>query len=238
MFDLTKSEIKKQVIIPTKLSPQLAELCGIHIGDGYLGFRPNKQEYVIQCTGNLKSDKPYYDQYIRALWKNVFNINVKFLERKDNTCELRVYSKSIALFFNIFLELPFGKKSRIISIPNTIKKTCRNNVSKEMVSCIRGIMDTDFYLVKDRGYLELGAWFASRELILDLQNYLEKMGFNPKVRLDVGYYNKSSKKNLIRHQIRIRKKEDLSRWFSVIGTNNPKIYKRYQEFTNSNAPVV
>ncbi len=235
---LNKSDIRKQIILPTTLFPQLAEICGIHIGDGHLGFRPNKSEYLIQCTGNLKDDKPYYDEHIKKLWKETFNLNVKFRERKDNTYELRIYSKSIALFFNKFLELPFGKKSRTISIPNVIKETCKRNVSKEMVSCIRGIIDTDFYLVKDRNYLELGAWFASRDLIIDLQQYLERMGFQPKVRLDVTYYNSSSKKYLIRHQLRIRKKEDLKRWFDLIGTNNPKIYKRYQEFTTSSAPVV
>ena len=235
---LTKSDIKKQIIFPTILFPQLAELCGIHIGDGHLGFRPNKSEYLIQCTGNLKDDKPYYDEHIKQLWKNVFNLNVKFRERKDNTYELRIYSKSLALFFNEFLELPFGEKSRTIFIPNVIKKTCKKEVSKEMISCIRGIIDTDFYLVKDRNYLELGAWFASRNLILDLQKYLEKIGLKPKIRLDVRYYNTSAKKYLIRHQLRVRKKEDLKRWFAVIGTNNPKIYKRYQEFTISSAPVV
>jgi hypothetical protein len=216
--------------LPKKLCPLLAEICGIHIGDGHLGFRKNKFEYLIQCTGNLNGDKPYYDNYIKKLWKQLFNLDVRFKERKDNTYELRVYSKVIAQFFNQFLEMPFGKKSRTINIPNLIKETCQESISEEMKSCLRGIIDTDFYFVLDRKSPELGAWFASRNLVLDLQQYFILFGLEPKIRLDVKYYNTSAKKNLIRHQLRIRKKRDIEKWFKEIGTSNPKIYKRYQDF--------
>ena len=149
---------------------------------------------------------------------------------KDNTYEIRVYSKSIALFFNSFLGLPFGKKSRTIRIPKIIKGTCVGAVSDEMKACLRGIIDTDFYFVLDRKSPELGAWFASRDLIIDLNEYFSRLGLEPKIRLDVKYFNNSSQKFLIRHQIRIRKKKDIRLWFEIIGTNNPKLYKRYIGF--------
>ena len=230
MDKLSKKDIQKNIKIPTKLTPLLAELCGIHIGDGYLGFRPIKNDYLIQCTGNLKDDKEYYDNRLREIWKNLFNVNPKFIERKDNTYDLRVYSKGISLFLNEFLNLPFGKKARIIKIPDIVKETCKDNISEEMKSCLRGIIDTDFYFVLDRKYPELGAWFASRDLILDLHEYLRKAGLKPRIRLDVKYFNTSSRKELTRHQIRIRRKKDIKRWFNEIGINNPKIYKRYQDF--------
>jgi hypothetical protein len=229
--NFSKKDLLKKIKLPKKITPQLAELCGIHIGDGYLGHRPNKKEYLVQCTGNLKDDKAHYDLHIRKLWKKLFNLNVTFNERKDNTYELRVYSKAIALFFNEFLQLPFGKKSRTIRIPEIIKKTCsKKKVSDEMKACLRGIIDTDFYFVSDRGSPELGAWFASRNLIIDLFEYFKLLGLEPKIRLDVEYFNKSSNKMLIRHQIRVRRKQDIKKWFEIIETGNPKIYKRYLEF--------
>lgn len=228
---------KPKIKIPTKINPLLSELCGIHIGDGYLGFRAEKHEYLIQCTGNLNTDREYYDQHLKKLWKELFGVDLRFKERKDNTYELRVYSKEIAFFFNQILEMPFGKKSNIITIPKVIKETCKNKISEEMKSCIRGIIDTDFYLVIDRKYLELGAWFASEKLVTDLQEYFNLAGIRAKTRLNIKYYNTSAKKYLIRHQIRIRKQEDIKKWFEEIRTNNPKIYKRYIKFKHC-APVV
>jgi len=222
--------LRNQKRIPNELSPLLCELCGVHIGDGHLGFREKKHEYLIQCTGNLKTDRDYYDIHLKRIWKELFNVDLKLKERKDNTYELRVYSKEIALFFNQKLGMPFGKKAKIIAIPKIIKDTCKGVISNEMKSCIRGIIDTDFYLVLDRKWIELGAWFASEQLVVDLHHYLTLFGIAPKIRLNLQYYNTSSQKYLVRHQIRIRRKDDIQRWFEEIGTNNPKIYKRYLKF--------
>jgi len=231
LIPLSKKDIERSIKLPTQQNSLLAELCGIHIADGHLGFRKHKGEYLIQCTGNLIDDREYYDNHLKLLWKEAFGLKVNFRERlTDNTYELRVYSKSIAVFFNEILELPFGKKSHTITIPKWIKETSQNQISGEMKACIRGIIDNDFYFVLDRGSPELGAWFASKALILDLHHYLTKLGIKPTIRLDVKYFNTSSQKELLRHQLRIRRKEDIKFWFSEVGTNNPKIYKRYQEF--------
>ena len=231
LITLSKKDMQRGIKIPPLRNHLLAELCGIHIADGHLGFRKNKGEYLIQCTGNLIDDRAYYDNHLRFLWESLFGLKVNFRERTiDNTYELRVYSKSIAVFFNEVLELPFGKKSHSITIPKWIKETSKDKISKEMKACIRGIVDNDFYFVLDRGSPELGAWFASKDLVLDLWKYFKLLGLEPRTRLDVKYYNKSSQKDLIRHQLRIRRIEDIKLWFSEVGTNNPKIYKRYQEF--------
>lgn len=212
--------------IPSKLDSDLAEVCGIHIGDGHLGWRKHKHEYLIPWSVNLTDDKEYFDFHVKDLWKKVFNIDLDFRSKSDNVYELRVYSKKLALFFNEFLELPFGSKTEKIRIPSIVKEASDNI----RIACLRGIIDTDFYLIKDRKYVELGAWFASKVLILDLYDEFKKLGFLPTIRTDVRYYNSSAKKMLIRHQIRIRKKVDVQRWFELIGTNNPKIYKRYLGF--------
>lgn len=230
LISLSKADKKRGIKLPTILCPSLSELCGIHIGDGYLGHRKDKHEYLIQCTGNLKDDREHYDLHIKELWEKVFGIKVLPKERKDNTYEIRVYSKTIALFFNEFLEMPIGKKSKTIRIPNVIKETCKTGISEQMKACIRGIIDTDFYFVRNNNTTELGAWFASRNLVIDLYDYLSLNGLKPRITLDNKYYNTSAKKMLIRHRIRICRKDDIKRWFDDIGTNNPKIYKRYIKF--------
>ena len=37
--------MERGIKIPTQQNPLLAELCGIHIADGHLGFRKHKGDY-------------------------------------------------------------------------------------------------------------------------------------------------------------------------------------------------
>ena len=224
------SDFKRGITLPKNLTEDLAELCGIHIGDGYLGYRENVRDYRIQCFGYTIDDKEHYDLYIKQLWKKLFNVDLRLFSRKDNTYGFYIYSKSILFFFHNILEMPMGAKSKIIKIPNLIKETCTRGISKEMIACLRGIIDTDFYLVLNKGYPELGAWFASRDLVLDLFYYLKLLGLSPTIRLGVSYYNSSARKVLVRHQIRIRKSRDINFWFWAIETHNQKFYKRYYCF--------
>ena len=55
------------------LSPGLAEICGIHAGDGHLRKRGNKTELEI---GGSIEEKDYYNNHIVSLFEKVFQINV------------------------------------------------------------------------------------------------------------------------------------------------------------------
>lgn len=236
-IQLSVHDVKKNIRLPRVLNPNLAELIGIHIGDGYLGYRENKKEFLIQCMGNPKTEKEHYDKFMNSSWKEIFNIDLNLKNFNSGCYGFMVYSKAIGTFFNHVLEMPIGKKSHTIKIPNIIKNTCKESISDEMVACIRGIIDTDFYLNKDNYSFELGAYFASRNLVLDLNYYLKKLGMLPIIYLDQKYYNSSSNKMLVRHKIRIRKKKDLEFWANFIGSHNPKFYKR-NNFPVRHAPVV
>jgi len=198
-IEFSKRDLQKSIKIPSALTKELAEIIGLHIGDGHLGYRKDKYQYVIQMTGNLKTERGHYDNYISKLWKKVFNIDLKLKEFPYNCYGFQVYSKVIGTFFSRVLGMPIGKKSKIIGIPEIIKNTFKNGNNKEMISCIRGIIDTDFFVNNDRGQIVLGAWFASKNLVLDLKEYLQLLNFKPRTSLDVKYYNSSCGKNLIRH---------------------------------------
>lgn len=224
---------KKNIKLPTILTPNLAELCGIHIGDGHLGNRKYKHEYLLQVAGNPLRDREHYDIFIGPIIKKLFNINNLNIRLLPCGCYgFMYYSKAIALFFNKVLGFPFGNKINKIHIPKIIKETCKTKSSKELISCIRGIIDTDFYLNKDRNQVVLGAWFGDKNIVLELYRYLKLLKFSPKIKVDIKYFNSSAKKFLIRHSIRIRKKEDIKNWFRIIGTHNPNFYKRYIFFKN------
>ncbi|MBN1214547.1 MAG: hypothetical protein JXA99_03800 [Candidatus Lokiarchaeota archaeon] len=204
----------------------LAELLGIHIGDGYLGYRKERKSYLVQCMGNPRLDKQHYDLFMLSAWKKLFNIDLKLRNFQNGCYGFMVHSKAIGSFFHNSLEMPIGKKCKTINIPDIIKRTYKKRISQEIISCIRGIIDTDFFLTIDRGHPELGAFFMSRNLVLDLNKYLKLIGMNPTISLDKEYFDTSCGKNLIRHRIRIRKKKDVKKWIYSIGTHNPKFYKK------------
>jgi len=45
LINLSKKDMERGIKIPTQQNPLLAELCGIHIADGHLGFRKHKGDY-------------------------------------------------------------------------------------------------------------------------------------------------------------------------------------------------
>ena len=59
----------------SELTPELAEICGIHAGDGYLRCR-ERNRGEIQICGNLE-EQGYYDNHVIPLFNNFFNLNIK-----------------------------------------------------------------------------------------------------------------------------------------------------------------
>ena len=56
-----------------KFSPELAELCGIHVGDGYLRNSGNHREFDV--SGNIE-EKDYYDVHVKELIRNALGIEI------------------------------------------------------------------------------------------------------------------------------------------------------------------
>ena len=99
-----------------ELTPELAEIFGIHAGDGYMRLRGNKGE--IDISGHLE-EKEYYDNRVVLLFNKCFGINVKARYFSRGTYGIIFYSKDIARLFNVF-GFPFGKKSLSVSVPKEI----------------------------------------------------------------------------------------------------------------------
>ena len=57
-----------------RLTKELAEVCGIHAGDGYLRNSGYKRE--LDVSGSLE-EKGYYDGYVAPLFSKVFGIRIK-----------------------------------------------------------------------------------------------------------------------------------------------------------------
>ena|SRR3989344_6162587 len=133
---LIRQNSKRNIKFPSKVSVELAEMIGIHFGDGSL-YKDKKYNYVITYSGNLKSDKEYMD-FIFKLFFKLFNIHLKkSINPKNNSITLTLRSKDLFYFYKDCLKLPVGKK-KDLSIPYYIKDN-----KKFLIAFLRGLFDTD-----------------------------------------------------------------------------------------------
>ena len=210
----TNFKFLKSISSP-EYSEQLAELVGILIGDGGI------TEFQTKVSLGLKTDEEY-SLYVRNLIEILFRLNASLIVLKDHsTLEVIVSSKNLVVFLNN-LGLPIGNKiKQEIDIPDWIKKN--REFSKK---CIRGIFDTDGCVYidkhqrKDHSYssINVAITSASPKLLDSIYLILLKDGFNP---------TKSSYRS-----IRLRKSQEVFRFFNEIGSSNIKHLNRFRKFLN------
>ncbi len=119
-----------------KITPELAEICGIHAGDGYLRNKDHKGEWDI--SGNIE-EKDYYDKHMIPLFNKTFNLNIKgkFFPSR-NTYGFVIRNKKVIKFAHEILGFPYGNKTLKIKVPKFIFK------DKFLIrSFLRGYFDTD-----------------------------------------------------------------------------------------------
>lgn len=104
---LSYNDIKKEIKFPKKITKCLSELIGFHYGDGHYNTHKNKDYYFFY--GGNKSEKDYYNNYIKKYFKKLFNISIKTKEFKK-VYGFYLRSKGLYYFFNKILIIPNGKK--------------------------------------------------------------------------------------------------------------------------------
>lgn len=202
---------KKKIIFPIK-SLELAELFGVVLGDGHLNTRG------LRITGNALEARHY--EYISSLIKRLFGLKSKIYTSytNSNTIVLNVYSRELA---NFLLDngIKFGDKIREgSSLPTWIFEK-----PEFIFSALRGLLDTDggvYY--KQKGYQRA---------------FIEFQTASPFIQNDIIYMLKSTgfvfSKGNNGLNVRIQNQEDLSKFFKLIGSSNPKNIVRYLHFLES-----
>jgi len=220
---LTKSDIKKGIKLPNKLTPKLAEEIGMHIGDGYLSDK--KREFRLK--GNKKDEKEYYDSFIKHLYKDLFGIDLKIKEY-ETTYGFEIYSTAISEFKCKVIGLPRGRKDNI-TIPNIVKV---NNI-KILTSLLRGIFDTDgsIHFQSRYGYKNYYPLISisqkSVKLIKEICTLLEMLGLRPSFHIGKDYASVS-----------LYGYDTLKRYMELIGFHNPKHLKKIYDWKKSYPKLV
>ena len=218
LINLSNADIKKNLILPSILTPALAEEVGMHYGDGFLSDK--RSEYRLK--GN-KNEQDYYDLFIKPLYKKLFNIELNIKEY-ETTYGFELYSKGLWEFKSKSLKISPGRKNKI-----RLSKLIKVNDIKILTSFIRGIFDTDgcVSFISRYGfksyYPTIGIALSSKDLIDDIEEILIMLGLNPcKYKNKKGYWC-----------IYLYGYERFKKYQKLIGWSNQKNLRKIDKWKNS-----
>lgn len=216
--------------VMVSMNEELAEICGIHAGDGYL--RNDGQRIELDISGNIEESE-YFDKHVSFLFKNVFDINLepKFFPAR-NTYGIVIRERKIEILHS--LGFTYGNKTLNVRIPQDIMDSDNKRV---IAGFLRGLFDTDGNLsfrkyygggykpfkVKNHTYPVVSITTVSRNLFNDVSVILN--------RLDIQYSCYSHKSKRICEseyfKIIINGAPRLQKWMELVGMKNFSKYSRY-----------
>ena len=212
----------KKIEFPNGMSEYLAELVGIHLGDGSLSL-DNQYDYTVSYAGNLQKDEVFMN-YINSLYFKLFNVKFNILlNHNTNSIELRLRSKLLYNFLSKILKIPSGKKNNL-RIPDYIK-----NNKIYLTSFLRGLFDTDgcVTLQKDGKYNYLLAKISTKHKIFayEISSSLKFLKIPSFVTTKS---NKLNNKIFEGYDIVIRNK-NVKSFFEIIGSKNPRNIQSFND---------
>lgn len=215
-----------------KIDEELAELIGIHIGDGCISVNDRYSEYYL--GGDLKEEKEYHDKWVGPLFNK--KIMLPFFSKKVHYKEhpkvgiygFHIFDKELVKVFNNF-GVDSGSKLNI-GIPKEI--LINKNLHK---SFIRGLFDTDgsIWFEKNRTcktpinnvpIIKLGG--VSSKLVEQTFNLLKGLGMHPRIKKP---YKGKRDKNPV-HTVIIYRREDIKYFIENIGFKNPKHFTKWEVY--------
>ncbi|MGV8150534.1 MAG: LAGLIDADG family homing endonuclease [Candidatus Woesearchaeota archaeon] len=215
----------KKIILPEKMTEDLAEETGLHLGDGSMNFYNGKGLY--QLRGHFEDDKPHYILIIKPLYKRLFNIDVSLRDMPSTRVfGFQLWSDELINFKKNILGLPLGPK-RDFLVPSIISEN--DEFSK---SFIRGFFDTDGCLYLEyknhKLYPRIEMVSISGRFITQMHMILLRLGFRVtyEIREDIPRHNYSI------HKLSIRGMDMTKKWFSEIKPNNPKHIRKFEKLNS------
>lgn len=225
-----KIDIEKGLILPEKITPELAEETGLHIGDGSMNFyrRGKAPKGFYSLRGHIIDDREHYEERIKELYKNIYNLRIPIREMPvTGVFGFQIWSDPLVVFKNKILDLPLGKKLNV-KIPSQFFEK-----EEFLISVVRGIYDTDgnLYLEKKNRklYPRIGITNVSQELSLQIKKILNGLSIRTTMYIDT---KKPKNWNSLYH-IETRGVEMLEKFFRIIEPKNPKHIKKREYFLDN-----
>jgi intein/homing endonuclease len=218
-----------------EMTPELAEICGIHAGDGYL--RDDGKRRELDISGSFE-EQVYYDNHVIPLFSKELGLDVKgktFASRGTYGFVLR--GKEITKFFNQDLGFNLGPKSLTVKVPEQIFN------SKDLLIIsrfLRGLFDTDgsLYFKNKRTckkytefkkthnyYPVISFTTVSKDLAYQIKDLLLKFGFS---RVNIYVYNPKAINDNLSYKTYFSGTDNLIKFFNEIGSMNPIKFSRFE----------
>ena len=215
-----------------EMDGDIAELLGIHIGDGCISKNERYSEYYL--GGDITEEREYHDNWVGPLFnkkimKPFFNKKVNYKEHpKVGIYGFHIFNKELV---KLFEELGIKSGSKInMGIPQYIMKD--ESLSRRF---LRGLFDTDGSIyfnknktasnpINNQPVIKLGT--VSNILIKDLFKLLNKLGLHP--RLKKPYKGKRNKNRV--YEIVIYRRADIKFFIEDIEFKNPKHHTKWRVF--------
>lgn len=208
---------KKKTKVVKKLTEDLAKVLGAHVADGNLRIRKTKFKNNKEAKHYELVLREEFETNIIAFlrwFNNVFDFNLNYKKDK-NHFYIYVSNKLILYYFNKLFEIPLGRKTETIKIPDVIKNSDKN-IKK---SFLQGLFMFDGSVEYTTGYVSLVS--RSKQLIQDVNKILNEINLKPD-------YISKKEDNFKRHRIIIRKKEKLKKCLILFEKNTEKWYRLHE----------
>ncbi len=233
-YKISKIDEKRGLHLPTENSRDLAYLCGVLTGDGSIYTRPTKHDYIIKCVGNPKDEREFYQDIISPMFKKVFGIKPNIQCHDSNTTfGFVIYSKTLFDYLTKQAKLPEGRKYDSLKIPNKIKQN-----DSLCVSFLRGLFDTDGCISFKKKYRDypyypvISLSSKSKILILEVSNFLKKLGFKIVETYDYQYKDPRAEKGFtVINRLEMNGKENLKLWTNLVSFSSPKHLKKLGRYS-------
>jgi len=158
----------KDCNIPKEITPDLAYLFGMIVGDGCVTFRKNDKKPRLDF---VNEDRDLLDSFHRYT-KEYFGIETKEQPRRNNIKELQFNNKKLCIYL---LKCGFTRTTALDKkVPDVIKKVSREN----MVAFLQGLFDTDgnVYIQKKTNGCTIGFSTSSLQLAKEVHAVLLNLG--------------------------------------------------------------
>jgi len=217
--------------LPKEMTPDLAEICGIHAGDGYLRKR-GKTSFELDISGNV-DEKEYYDTHVVPLFERTFGLKIKpRLFPHRNTYGFLICNRKVCEFIHSF-GFPCGKKTLTVEVPKQILESKNIEI---IYLFIRGVFDTDGtvsfkkrggsgyreFLKKRHSYPTIRLSVCSKNLRDGVGLLLMQTGFQ----FAFSQQRKGPREN-ISYTLELEGDQNLLLWMHNIGFKNPVKANRY-----------
>ncbi len=202
--------ISKTFLMPD-FSKELAELCGILLGDGAI------TDTQIRVTLNRFTDRKYAFFVAKLMERIIGEKPSKYIQ--ESTVELCLSGVELV---KLFEKLGLKRGNKVAQQVNIPKWILKNKIFA--LSCLRGLVDTDGgvythnHVVGGKRYLHFGLCFtsASKPMLDSVHKIFISVGIKAKVQGE--------------RRIYIYDMKEVFKYFKIVGSNNPKHKKRLKKY--------